>query len=58
MKSENRGKAKGVVYPASGRKDRIAVTQHPAFGMWKDREDLADVDREVRKLRKARCHAL
>jgi hypothetical protein len=26
--------------------------------MWKDREDLADVDREVRKLRKARCHAL
>ena len=29
----------------------------PAFGMWKDRDDMADVDTFVRDLRKARPHA-
>ena len=29
----------------------------PAFGMWKDRDDMADVDTYVRDLRKARPHA-
>ena len=27
---------------------------HPAFGMWKDRDDLKDVDQAVRNLRKRR----
>ena len=55
----HRGKEKGVIYPSPVRQGRgIAVTQHPAFGMWKDRDDLRDVDRAVRKLRKARHHAL
>ena len=55
----HRGKEKAVIYPAPIRKGQgMAVTQHPAFGMWKDRDDLQDVDRAVRKLRQARHHAL
>ena len=29
----------------------------PAFGMWRDRDDLTDVDAHVRGLRKGRRHA-
>ena len=35
-----------------------SVSDHAAFGMWKDREDLADVAAVVRDLRKGRGHAL
>jgi len=50
-----RGKKKGVIYPAA-RARRVAarVAQHPAFGMWKDRQDLDDVAAVVRSLRKVR----
>ena len=55
----HRGKEKGVIYPSPAQPNRvITVTQHPAFGMWKDREDLKDVDEVVRNLRKGRHHAL
>jgi hypothetical protein len=55
----HRGKEKGVLYPSAIRPDRsFSVTQHPAFGMWKDRDDLQDVERAVRRLRKARHDAL
>jgi antitoxin (DNA-binding transcriptional repressor) of toxin-antitoxin stability system len=55
----HRGKEKGVIYPLPTKDDRhISVTEHPAFGMWKDREDLQDVDQVVRNLRKSRYHAL
>ena len=30
------------------------VTNDPAFGMWRDREDMADVDAYIRKLRAPR----
>ena len=32
-------------------------TDFPAFGMWRDREDLSDVDAHVRELRKGRVDA-
>ena len=32
-------------------------TNFPAFGMWRDREDLTDVDAHVRELRKGRVDA-
>ena len=55
----HRGKEKGVIYPSPVPQDRsTSVTQHPAFGMWKNRDDLEDVDQAVRRLRKARRHAL
>jgi hypothetical protein len=53
-----RGKIKGVLYPAGNEgPGRRSVFEHPAFGMWKDRPDLAKVEAAVRKLRKGRPHA-
>ena len=55
----HRGKEKGVIYPSPRSPDRpVSVSQHPAFGMWKDRDDLEDVDQVVRNLRKGRHYAL
>ena len=55
----HRGKEKGVIYPSPAKQARdVTVTQHPAFGMWKDRDDLQDVDQVVRNLRKTRHHAI
>jgi hypothetical protein len=54
-----RGKEKGVILPSGqGKRPRGAVADHPAFGMWKDRDDLADVEQFVRQLRAGRTHAL
>ena len=53
-----RGKKKGVLYPAGEDKRKAgSIMEHQAFGMWKDRKDLEDVDAYVRSLRKSR-HAL
>jgi antitoxin (DNA-binding transcriptional repressor) of toxin-antitoxin stability system len=49
-----RGKKKAVMVPCAGRKPAISVAEHPAFGMWADRADLADVAAHVRALRKGR----
>jgi len=55
----HRGKEKAWLYPASLRRpSSISATNHPAFGLWKDRKDLRQVERFVRKLRKGRFHAL
>jgi len=53
----HRGKRRGILYPDRSRQ-KIAVTEHPAFGMWRDRKDLRDVGRAVRKLREGRADAL
>jgi antitoxin (DNA-binding transcriptional repressor) of toxin-antitoxin stability system len=53
-----RGKAKGVLYPVgAGKPESRAITDHPAFGMWRDRKDMEDVDAFVRAVRKSR-HAV
>lgn len=49
-----RGKDKAVMVPCVGRKPVISAAAHPAFGMWADRADLADVEAHVRALRKGR----
>ena len=48
----HRGKPNGVIYPIGGITPKMPVTSHPAFGMWKDREDLADVAQFVRGIRR------
>lgn len=54
-----RGRKKGVLYPAKGNGGRKkTVSEHPAFGMWKDRRDLRDVKKFVRNLRKGRYNAV
>jgi antitoxin (DNA-binding transcriptional repressor) of toxin-antitoxin stability system len=49
-----RGRTKGIIMPAPRKRGTVKVREHPAFGMWKDRKDMKDVDAFVRSLRKAR----
>jgi len=56
-----RGKVVGTIQPpeaaqASGFNQRASA--HPAFGMWRDRPDLEDVESAVDKLRGGRFNAL
>jgi len=48
-----RGKEKARLTPIAGEKKGSLVSD-PAFGMWKDGEDLKDVPAYVRKLRRGR----
>jgi len=49
-----RGRRKGVIVPCEGNTERPSVSRHAAFGMWQDRDDIADVDGYVRDLRRGR----
>ena len=42
----------------SGKGGKGGSGQHPAFGLWADRKELADVHAHVRRLRKGRVNAL
>lgn len=48
-----RGKEKAILSPSRQRTCK-SVKDHAAFGMWRDRKDMADVDGYVRNLRKGR----
>lgn len=48
-----RGRKKAVIIPCEN-KEATSASEHSAFGMWKDREDISDVDNYVRTLRKGR----
>jgi len=50
----NRGKAKARLVPCNNTKKEKKDEENSFIGMWKDREDLADVDAYVRNLRKGR----
>ena len=54
-----RGKprAKLVGIDADREEESRLNTDFPAFGMWRDRADLTDVDAHVRELRKGRADA-
>ncbi len=50
-----RGKERAKLVPLDDAKPRRkSITESPAFGMWKDREDMRDVAAYVRKLREPR----
>ena len=61
-----RGRPKAVISPVNGKasekkegeSELLAMMKHPAFGMWKDRKDMEDVEAYVRNLRKERYHDL
>jgi len=55
----HRGKEKARIVPA-GKPDKQAAkpSSHPACGMWKDREDIADPEEWVRKVREPRFRDL
>ncbi len=55
----HRGRQKGVLYPArSAGQKTLRIAESAAFGMWKDRRDLKDVDAAARRIRKGRIHDL
>jgi antitoxin (DNA-binding transcriptional repressor) of toxin-antitoxin stability system len=55
----HRGKKKAVMYAAGTAATQPgAATDHPAFGIWKNRDDLSDVGQYVRRLRKGRHDAI
>jgi prevent-host-death family protein len=49
-----RGRKTAVIIPCEQTPVQHPVREHPAFGMWADRADLADVNAYVRGLRKGR----
>lgn len=49
-----RGKAKAKLVPIASEKPRMRMEDHPACGMWADREDMKDPVAWVRKLRSKR----
>jgi prevent-host-death family protein len=55
-----RGKPRAVVGPVTRdrKPGRRPIRDYPAFGMWKDREDMRDVEAYVRSLRRDRLDAL
>jgi antitoxin (DNA-binding transcriptional repressor) of toxin-antitoxin stability system len=51
----HRGKVIGTIHPTSnGNGAKTSIRDHPAFGMWADREDMKDPAAWVRKLRSKR----
>lgn len=49
-----RGKPKAIMQPIDGAGQKTKAQDHQAFGLWKDRQDLADVPAHVRDIRKGR----
>jgi antitoxin (DNA-binding transcriptional repressor) of toxin-antitoxin stability system len=49
-----RGRKKAIIIPCDNDENQMSVSEHPAFGMWAEREDMKDVDSFVRNLRKGR----
>jgi len=54
----HRGKAKGILYPSAPARKAATASDHPAFGLWKDRPEMENVGEAVRKLRRGRFDAL
>lgn len=52
-----RPRAKLVSIDAARDEESRTDTDLPAFGMWRDRDDLTDVDAYIRELRKGRVDA-
>lgn len=52
-----RGKPAARLVAADGVEAEQGAARMPAFGMWRDRQDIADVDAHVRELRKGRLLA-
>jgi hypothetical protein len=49
------GRGKKDISPVkTGNNSQRSIENHPVFGMWSDREDTANVDRWIRRLRKGR----
>ncbi len=52
-----RGKPIAEIRPLGSAKPASPSAEHEAFGMWKDRKDLADVEKTMDRLRRGRVRA-
>ena len=52
-----RGQEKATIVPKKAARE-VRMKNHPAFGLWKKRSDLEDVEAAVRKIRKGRMNAV
>ncbi len=52
-----RGRDKAVIVPKKS-DQKVDIDNHPAFGLWKHREDMDNVERTVRHLRRGRFDAV
>ena len=55
-----RGRPKAIMQPIANEGNRVTAKtkDHPAFGLWADRDDLKNVARHVRALREGRFNDL
>lgn len=53
-----RGKKRGRLVPLTPFKKKKKASEHPAFGMWRERFDDKDVPGVVRQMRKSRFDAV
>ena len=49
-----RGKPYAKLVPFHGKKSTLEEQKHNLFGIWKDNEDISDVDEYIRTIRKGR----
>jgi antitoxin (DNA-binding transcriptional repressor) of toxin-antitoxin stability system len=53
-----RGREKARLVPIKAKRDEFRPSDHPACGMWADREDLADPVAYIQKARNAKAEYL
>jgi hypothetical protein len=53
-----RGRERAVMIPSGTvRRKSTPISAHPAFGIWKDRKDMEEIEAHIRELRRGRFHA-
>ena len=53
-----RGRERAIMIPSgSTHRQSGPISEHPAFGMWKDRRDMEGIEDHMRRLREGRSHA-
>ncbi|MEN6626292.1 MAG: hypothetical protein ABFD69_08715 [Candidatus Sumerlaeia bacterium] len=53
-----RGCEIALIIPKKSARPAVSIKRQPAFGMWKERADMANPAEYVRKLRRGRIHDL
>ena len=53
-----RGRERAIMIPSGAAHGKPGpISEHPAFGIWKDRKDMEEVATHIRRLREGRFHA-
>jgi hypothetical protein len=53
-----RGRERAIMIPSGATHRKSGpISEHPAFGMWKDRTDMEEIEAHIHELRQGRFHA-